>query len=196
MICANCGNYVEDGAPNCPNCGAPVMPAGAAMGQGMNGGQSGDMMMNGGGPAGSMINGNPSWSGYQEPGLKRMDFYKHPNVSSLRKQLRGCGIIMYILAAFNAVLYAVTGDIIAAVFSVILFAGLGLGIHLGQSRVCAILLTIFGGFNTAVMFIQTGSISGWLFLLAGIYGIIYTVKFHKAWNQYKKTGIIPFVEGR
>lgn len=196
MICENCGNWVEDGASNCPGCGAPVMAQGAAPGQQMNMGQSGNGMPGGGQPAGGMVNGNPSWSGYSEPGLGRMAFYKHPNVSYLRKQLAGCGIGMYILAALNGVLYAVTGDIISAVIAVVLFAGLGLGIHLGQSRVCAILLTVYGTFNVIVTVMETGRVSGWLFLLVGIYGLIYTFKFHKAWKQYKKTGIIPFVGGK
>lgn len=196
MICANCGNQVEDGASSCPGCGAPVMAAGAAPGQGMNMGQPGNGMMNGGQPAGGMINGNPSWSGYQEPGLGRMAFYKHPNVSSLKKQLAGCGIAMYILAALNCVIYAATGDIISAVMAAVIFVGLGLGIHLGQSRVCAILLTAYGVFNMVVAYMASGRFSGWLFLLVGVYGIIYTFKFHKAWKQYKKTGIIPFVAGK
>lgn len=172
MICANCGNQIEDGASICPGCGAPVA---AAEG---------------------LFNGNPSVSGYQEPGLKRMDFYKHPNVSAVRKQLRGCGIAMYIVAVINCILFAILGDIIVAVISLLLYIGLGLGIHLGQSRVCAIVLTAYGVFNTIVTSMQTGSLSGWIFPLIGVYGIIYTFKFHKAWKQYKDTGIIPFIAGR
>lgn len=196
MICANCGNWVEDGASNCPGCGAPVMAQEAAPGQQMNMGQPGNGMPDGGQLAGGMGNGNPSWSGYAEPGLGRMAFYKHPNVSSLRKQLAGCGIAMYILAAINCAFYAVTGSIILAAIMAILFVGLGLGIHLGQSRVCAILLTVYGGLNMIVSIMEKGRFGGWLFLLVGIDGIIYTFKFHKAWKQYKNTGIVPFVGGK
>ena len=78
----------------------------------------------------------------------------------------------------------------------ILFVGLGLGIHLGQSRVCAILLTVYGGLNMIVSIMEKGRFGGWLFLLVGIDGIIYTFKFHKAWKQYKNTGIVPFVGGK
>ena len=60
MICANCGNWVEDGASNCPGCGAPVMAQEAAPGQQMNMGQPGNGMPDGGQPAGGMGNGNPS----------------------------------------------------------------------------------------------------------------------------------------
>ncbi len=145
---------------------------------------------------GRIIDGNPSPSGYQEPGLKRMDFYKHPNVNAVRKQLRGCGIAMYILAVINCILYVVFGNIIDAVFLPLLFIGLGLGIHLGQSRVCAIVLTAYGVFNVIVTSMQTGSLSGWIFPLIGVYGIIYTFKFHKVWKQYKDTGIVPVIEGK
>ncbi len=128
--------------------------------------------------------------------MKRMDFYKHPNVSDVRKQLRGCGIAMYILAVFNFGFYVIAGNIIGAVVSLLLYIGLGLGIHLGQSRVCAIVLTAYGVVNTIVASMQTGSLSGWLFPLIGVYGIIYTFKFHKAWKQYKDTGIVPVISGR
>lgn len=169
MICANCGSQVQDGVLNCPGCGASVIAAGAASGQQMN---------------------------MEQPGLGRRAFYKHPNVSSLRKQLAGCGIAMYIVAVFNFVLFAIFGDIIGAVISLLLYVGLGLGIHLGQSRVCAIVLTVYGAFNTIVTSMETGKLSGWIFPLIGVYGIIYTFKFHKAWKQYKNTGVIPFIAGR
>lgn len=186
MICANCGTYVEDGKTNCPSCGAPAMAGGEMSQPGMDMGQNVNEPVNMGG----------FQSGYSEPGLSKKEFYKHPNLSQVSKQIKGCGIAMYILAVLNVGIFAVMGDIFSAVFSLVLMLGLGLGIHLAQSRVCAILLTIYGVFNTVISVITTGKFSGWLFLLVGIYGIIYTFKFQKAWKQYKTTGIVPFVAAK
>ncbi len=186
MICANCGTYVEDGKTNCQNCGAPVAVAGGMPQQGMDMGQAGNGPVNVGG----------FQSGYSEPGMSRTEFYKHPNMSQVSKQIKSCGIAMYALAALNVVIYAATGDIFSAVFCLILMVGLGLGIHLLQSRVCAILLTVYGVINTILTVITTGKVSGWLFLVVGIYGIICTFKFQKAWKQYKNTGIVPSVAAK
>lgn len=176
MICANCGNRVEDGASNCPGCGAPVMAGGEY----------------------SAI------SGYTESQLDRKGFYRHPNVSSLSKQIKACGIAMYILAVFNLVFYlylgglifAVSPEIIEAVIAFVFMMGLGLGIHLGQSRVCAVILTIYGVYNIGVNYINSGRFGGWAFLLVGCYALTATFKFQKAWKQYKNTGIVPFVAGK
>lgn len=184
MICEKCGNWVEDGASSCPGCGFPVMT-------GASNGVSGA-----GAKEGGMFNGNPSWSGYEETKLTRMGFYRHPNVSTVRKQIRGCGMAMYLLAVINAVLYITTGDVLSGIVSIVFMVGLGLGIHLLQSRICAIALTVFGGYNMVMTSMITGKPSGWLFLLVGVYGIIYTFKFHKAWKQYKNTGIVPFTGGK
>lgn len=186
MICANCGNWMEDGKQSCPNCGAPVMAGGEIPQPEMNMGQasSGSAYMNG------------TQTGYSQPGMSKKEFYKHPNLSSVKKQIDGCGIVMYALAIINAVIYAIAGDILSAVVSLILMLGLGLGIHLAKSRVCAILLTVYGAVNVIVVFISTGRFSGWLFLLIGVYAIIYTFKFQKAWKQYKNTGIVPLIAGK
>lgn len=186
MICANCGNWVEDGAQSCPGCGAPVMAQGAAPGAEMNMGQPGN------GPVG----GNSAFSGYTESKLDRKAFYKHPNVSSLSKQIKACGIAMYILAGFNFGLYMFLGEVVAAVIALVFMMGIGLGIHLGQSRVCAVILTVYGVYNMGVNYINSGRFAGWAFLLVGCYALAATFKFQKAWKQYKNTGIVPFVAGK
>lgn len=186
MICTNCGTYVEDGKTNCPSCGAPVMTGGEMSQPGMYMGQNVNGPVNMGG----------FQSGYSEPGLSKKEFYKHPNMSRVSKQIKSCGICMYVLAGLNLVFYALTEDIFSAVFSLILMLGLGLGIHLAQSRVCAIILTIYGGLNTIVAVITTGMLGGWMILVVGICGINYTFKFQKAWKQYKETGIVPIVAAK
>lgn len=180
MICEKCGQWIEDGSNACSKCGAPVnvnnaqdanaagagsFNAGAAMGQPTAGGYD----MNG-------------MQGSQTP-LTKKEFYNHPNVASLKSQIRGAGIFCYFSAGLSLVF---AGSIIDA----LLILGLGLGIHLGRSRVCAIILTIYSVFNMIIMILLKGTLTGWLILLAGIYGIIYTFKYQSAWAEYQKTGAI------
>lgn len=166
MICEKCGNWVEDGVAICPSCREPV------------------------------IAGNPSWSLWQEPGLGRWAFFKHPNVSPLRNRLAGCGKGMCLMAMLNGVcLYLLDDNIRLAVISVIFWSGLGMGIYLGQSRVCAIILTVLGLYiaisSLDIMSMEVGI--SYVYPLIGVFGTIDTFKFHKAWKQYKKTGIVPFI---
>lgn len=121
-ICTNCGNQIEDGAASCPDCGAPVMTESAKSGQKTD----------------------------REQPLDRKAFCQHPNTRHISKQLKVCGIILYILGIINFWNYLVIGVIAMAFFELILWIGLGMGIHLKQSRVCAIVVTVIGALNMIV----------------------------------------------
>ncbi len=192
MNCSNCGSFIADGQINCPSCGAPVMgnmnPNMGMPGQGMNAG-----------PNMGMPQPGFQQMGYAQPGLTKGQFYKHPNVAPLRKQIRSCGIAMYILAGLNFVIMfglAALGQGFWTIIDVMLILALGLIIHLAQSRVASIILTVYGTINVIYMIITTGKFSGWLFLVVGICAIIYTFKFQKAWKEYQRTGVIPLVQGK
>lgn len=128
-----------------------------------------------------------------EQRLDRKSFYQHPDIRPISKQLKVCGIIMYILAILNFWQYLVINFIAIAFAELILLAGLGIGIHLKQSRVCAIAVMIVGVMNMILWLVYTGSIinSGWTFLLTGAYAFGATLTFHKAWKIYRSTGIVP-----
>lgn len=202
MICEKCGNWVEDGESNCPGCGAPVMAQGGGLGSQMN------TVRAEGGPVNTAAKGemgeNSPYSGYTESQLNRKGFYKHPNVSSLSRQIKACAIAMYILAGLNLGFYLFLSgrifvtleSVVTAVVLFVFLLGLGLGIHLGQSRICAVILTVYGVYNAGVSYINSGKFSGWAFLLVGCYALSATFKFQKAWKKYKNTGIVPFVAGR
>ena len=68
---------------------------------------------------------------------------------------------------------------------VALLIGLGLGIHLKQSRACAVAPCVIGVINVIVGIATSGTPSGYLVLIAGILAIVYTFKLEKAWQQYQ-----------
>lgn len=192
MICGNCGSYIADGQTNCPGCGAPVMGnVNANMGmpeQGMNAAPNMGMPQQG-----------FQQMGYAQPGLTKGQFYKHPNMAQCRKEIRGCGIAMYILAGLNLVIMfglAALGQGFWTIIDVMLILALGLIIHLAQSRVASIILTVYGTFNVIYMIITTGKFSGYLFLIVGICAIIYTFRFQKAWKEYQRTGVVPLMQSK
>lgn len=120
--------------------------------------------------------------------LTKKEFYKLPEMKANRTNINACGIMLYVLGAINIGLSVYTGDLPADGILMIL---LGLGIHLGKSRVCAILSLIYGAGNLVIVFLSTGRIGGWIILLIAIDAITYTFRFNKAWNQYKKSSMMP-----
>lgn len=120
--------------------------------------------------------------------LTKKEFLGLPAMQSCKSNINTCGIALYVIGAINIVLELATQ---ALPIDGILLILLGLGIHLGKSRVCAILCTAFGGFNVVYMIVTTGRIAGWWILLAGIYALTYTFKYHSAWSKYKKDGTLP-----
>lgn len=195
MVCGNCGNYVQDGAPNCPNCGAPMGMNPNGMNQppmGMNPGgmYQGPMGMNPGGMNQPPMGMNPGGM-YQGPmGMTKKQFYNHPAMKTIKTNIISCGVIGYVLTGLNLLMAFLLPSSGANLLDTLLILGLSLGLHLGKSRVCAILMAVYGMYNIIIALIVFHRLSGWLIPVMGIYACIYTFKFHNAWKKYQVTGQI------
>ncbi len=187
MICGNCGTFIADGQTNCPSCGAPAM---GGMNPNMGMPQPGINMA----PNMGMPQPGFQQMGYAQPGLTKGQFYKHPNMTQCRKEIRSCGIAMYILAGFNLVVMLMQD--LGMAIDVLLILTLGLIIHLAQSRVAAVILTVYGVVNLLYFIVVQGQLGGYLFLIIGIISCVYTFKFQKAWKEYKCTGVIPIMPSK
>ncbi len=114
----------------------------------------------------------------------KKEFLQLPENQKLRGNIKGAGIICYVCAGITLLMALIAGNLFGIV-DVLLLVGFGLGIHLAQSKICAILLTIYAAINVIIMVINYGTLGGWLVLLAGIYGVIYTTRLDKAWKAYQ-----------
>jgi len=123
----------------------------------------------------------------QKP-LTKEEFMQLPAMKSCKSNVNSCGIVLYVLGALNIVL-----QIYMKSFPLdgILLILLGLGIHLGKSRICAVLCTIYGAFNVIYMLMTTGKVFGWWIILVAVYALIYTFRYHGAWSRYQKDGTLP-----
>ncbi len=99
----------------------------------------------------------------------------------IKKEINSVGIIGYVLAAINLIISIFMNP--AGIIDVIMIAGFSLGIHIGKSRICAILFLIYGAFNFIIMTVQYEKPVGYLGL---IFGICAVREFYKAHKQYKK----------
>lgn len=120
--------------------------------------------------------------------LTKKEFLKLPAMKTCKSNINTCGILLYILGVINMGLQIFMGNLPVDGILLIL---LGLGVHLGISRVCATLCAVYGGFNVIYVLATTGRVGGWWILVIAIDAVIYTFRYHKAWNQYKKDGTLP-----
>ena len=84
----------------------------------------------------------------------------------IKKSIRTYGIIGYILAGINLIL--AIAFVPLGIIDVLWITGLSLGIHLGKSRVCAIIFLILGIISCGLATVQNGSLSGYWIPLLGI----------------------------
>ena len=125
---------------------------------------------------------------YGDKKLTKAEFLNLETMKSCKSNIISCGIALYILGVINMGLQIFWGGLPLDGIILILF---GLGVHLGKSRICAILCTVYSVINMAYMAMETGRVTGWWILLVGIYAIIYTFKFNGAWSKYQKDGTLP-----
>lgn len=100
------------------------------------------------------------------------------------------GIALYIMAGLVGALGFATGAGVYALFDVAIIVGMGCGIHLGKSRVCAIILSVYTAISVIITTIQRGRLSGWIMIYIAINAIAITFKFDKVYKEYLRTGIV------
>lgn len=127
--------------------------------------------------------------------MKKVEFYRHPQMSRISTGLRSCGIVLYIFGGMNALsifkfqydAMSRTMGAVAGLFICIL----GFLIHICQSRAAAITLTALSAIGMILTALLSGYLSGWLYAVVGAMSIMYTFEFQKAWREYQETGSVP-----
>ncbi len=202
MQCPNCGAQLPDNSSFCTSCGAPVNQYQSnpdSFGQNtQNYGQQTQYGPNGQNPYYQQNPYGPNTQNpYQGPygggGAKmtRQEFDRHPAIKRCKSNITGSAITIYICAGVTFLINVLLTMNFFGMVDILLLVGLGLGIHLGKSRACAIILCIYGAINVLFILITTGRIGGWLILVAAIYAIIATFKYQSAWTMYQNTGMLP-----
>lgn len=158
MNCRFCGIAVPDGMEYCPNCGRETAE-----------------------PIVEEIPVEPPVV------LSRKEFLYTEENSKIRKNIKLCAILGYVIAGINLIGYIVMGNFIAAIITALVFTILSLLIHLRQSLVASIIFLVLGIISTALSIIMLGSFSGGFIIAIGIDAVIWTSKFHKAWKAYSST---------
>ncbi len=95
------------------------------------------------------------------------------------KNIKTCAIASYVMIGFNVLRLFASPRVI---LDIALLLGLTFGVHLKKSKVCAILLLLYGIINLIIMSIGAGRLAGWMWILIPV---IYLQYFNKAEKEYK-----------
>ncbi len=126
-----------------------------------------------------------------DPNITKKEYYNKYAPASIKKAIRNAAIWCYVcggLTVLSAVLMNPLGIIDGLVF-----IGLGLGVHLGQSKACAIIALVLACLEVVLALALTGMLSGWLWIVAGICCIIAVNKLDKSYKQFKQ-GLVSNTE--
>lgn len=125
-----------------------------------------------------------------EDNMTRLEYLKSPEMNLIRKNINTCAIMGYVIAALSFGINYFMYQSLSGIFDAVLIVVCSLLIQLLQSRVASIILMVYAVLNVVVVVIQTGRLGGWWIAVVGIYAIIYTFKFQKAWKEYKNGGAV------
>ena len=116
--------------------------------------------------------------------MTRLEFLKTPEMALIRKNINTCAIMGYVIAGLSLVLSFVYYQSASGILDAILIVVCSLLIQLLQSRVASIILLVYAAINVIYLLIETGRLRGWWIAVVGIYAVIYTFKFQKAWKEH------------
>lgn len=117
--------------------------------------------------------------------IKLREYIDKYGSTTAKKEIKNIALFCYICLFISIVLTIVTGNWLGIIDIVILF-GLTLGIHLGKSKVCAILLLIASIIEGVVGMVVSGGFTGYWWILASILVIRNFNKITKEYNQFKQ----------
>ena len=109
-------------------------------------------------------------------------------MNAIRNNLFSSAVIGYVIAGVFLYINVIKSGYFYAVIDIVVILACSLLIHLLQSRAAAIVLAAYAVLNAVVTTVSTGKFNGWSWVVVfvGVYAVIYTFKFQKAWKDYQK----------
>lgn len=168
QYCTNCGIQLTQGVAFCSNCGIAL--------------------------SNNKVQSNISYdktsqimrSQVQKPILvSRKDFVEKYAQPSYKRDVKNIAILCYVCAGINALIALAFYPI--AIIDSLLLVGFTLGMHLGKSKLCAIFLLILSCIEMLAGIITSGAVSGFLWVIAGIWAVVTFNKIEKAYKVFQSS---------
>lgn len=184
-FCPKCGTSLQDDQTFCPNCGTRVAPSETAQpGNGYPPFTAQEPNSMGGHPYAQPFYSNGG-QGFGPRCATKKEFLQLPENKKLRSQILGAAIICYISGGLTLLAMLLFTNPMM-LLDVAILVGLGLGVHLAYSRVCAILLAVYAVFSVIVGIVVNGTVSGWLIIVAAVFAVLCTFNLEKSWKAYQQ----------
>lgn len=119
--------------------------------------------------------------------ITKKEYIKNHADEKLIKDIKKAAIVGYVCSGITAVLGFVMVNI-GIIVEVLIMIGLLLGMHLGRKKWCAMTYLIIAILDCVVSMAFTGSPSGWLIIVAGIWAVGTFNKIDKAYRVFKDNG--------
>lgn len=119
--------------------------------------------------------------------VTKKEYIKNYADEKMIKDIKKSAIVGYVCSGITAVLGIAMFNI-GIIVEVLIMIGLLLGMHLGRKKWCAMTYLIIAIIDCIVSMVFTGSPSGWLVIVAGIWAVSTFNKIDKAYRIFKDNG--------
>lgn len=128
--------------------------------------------------------------------LSKKEFYTLYASPSLKREVEGSAVCLYVCGGLTFVFHlfaAPLGFSSSGIpwLDLLLMVACGLGLQLGQSRACSVVVTVYSVLNTLFWLIDTGKFGGWWIIAIGIASIRATFALHKEYVLYLRDRKLP-----
>lgn len=188
MFCPKCGKEIVDEGVNCPFCGEAVaaqdsasetaVPKATATAQFGSNYEATPQQPS------SAAWGNPANMVIDRKSVTKKEYIKKYAPANLKKNIKSSAIVCYVCVAISAIASIALLGSPWMLIDVAIYLGLTLGMHLGNSKLCAILLLIFSIVECAISFYQFGTPSGWWLIIASGSAVSTFNKLGKEYNKF------------
>lgn len=188
MFCDKCGNELNTGDAFCTNCGAAVSnqnttePPAANNNVETQGTYFSTIQSEG------YTNGSEfeSSENIDRKSISKKDFINKYANPAFKKNINSISVLCYVLSAISVAVNLFMTDNFYFLIDIIITLAVVLGMHLGKSKVCAILLLIISIVECIGTTIAYGRPAGWWWIVISIYAVSYFRKIDKEYKEFIK----------
>ncbi len=209
MICNHCGKETDNNAVACPFCGAQLqaqqvwenasvqqkyVPQQHEFTQQAQAGQPNTPPVQNYGAPNQNYTSQQQYAAYPNgtvfPNTDRRRISKKEYIekyapANLKKNINSTAYLLYGLSVFSLILnFVLAGFSWITLVEISVLVGLIVGMHIGKSKICAILLVVVSIAGTVITLILSGQVTGWWWIIASIYAVSCFNKLDKEYNSF------------
>ncbi len=191
MFCPKCGKEMIDESVNCPFCGATAAQETAAetvaseatatapFGNNYEAAPQQPTSAAWGNPANVTAN-----TVVDRKSVTKKEYIAKYAPQNLKKNIKSAAIVCYVCVGISAIASFALLKNPWMLIDVAIYLGLTLGMHLGNSKICAILLLVFSILECAYSVYQFGTPAGWWLIIAAVSAVSTFNKLGKEYNKF------------